>query len=427
MGAWVLATVALLILTYAAASRRLEGFFVTPAIFFTTTGLIAGPGLGLIDLHVGGEPVKLLAESTLTLVLFSDASRLSLRALKTEYAVPLRLLGIGLPLTIAFGALIGPAVVPGLTLAEALVLAVILACTDAALGQAVVTDPRLPSRVRQGLNVESGLNDGICVPIFFIAIGIAEADTNTASVHAAVTLVVEQIGYGLVGGVTAGVIAAVVERFAVKRGLVEPPWLQVLTFAAAILAAGIAVGLGGSIFIAAFCGGLVFGVLRHETGGEVAYLVDQTGQMLNATTFIVFGAVFLVPALRSLTWHLVIYALLSLTVVRMVPVALSMVGSGARPETVAFFGWSGPRGLASIVFAVLLTHEAQLPHQHQIVVAVVFTVALSVYAHGLTAQPLTDRYVRWYEGHEQDERPAMESRPAAPHRWRGAAPVTRFG
>jgi NhaP-type Na+/H+ or K+/H+ antiporter len=219
----------------------------------------------------------------------------------------------------------------------------------------------------------------------------------------------------------------VVERFAVKRGLVEPPWLQVLTFAAAILAAGIAVGLGGSIFIAAFCGGLVFGVLRHETGGEVSYLVDQTGQMLNATTFIVFGAVFVVPALRALTWHLVVYTLLSLTVVRMVPVALSMVGSGARPETVAFFGWSGPRGLASIVFAVLLTHEAQLPHQHQIVVAVVLTVTLSVYAHGLTAQPLTDRYVRWYEGHEQDERPAMESRPAAPHRWRGAAPVTRFG
>src|SRR5262249_35043613 len=199
VGVWVLATVALLVLTYAAASRRLERFLVTPAIFFTTTGLIAGPGLGLIDLHVGGEPVKLLAESTLTLVLFSDASRISLRALKTEYAVPLRLLGIGLPLTIAFGALVGPAVVPGLTLAEALVLAVILACTDAALGQAVVTDPRLPSRVRQGLNVESGLNDGICVPIFFIAIGIAEADTKTASVHAAVTLVVEQIGYGLVG------------------------------------------------------------------------------------------------------------------------------------------------------------------------------------------------------------------------------------
>src|SRR5262249_11194004 len=156
-----------------------------------------------------------------------------------------------------------------------------------------------------------------------------------------------------------------------------------------------------------------------------SYLVDQSGQMLNATTFIVFGAVFLVPALRALTWQLVVYAVLSLTVVRMIPVALSMLGSGARPETVAFFGWSGPRRLASIVFAVLLTHEAQLPHQHEIVVTVVFTVGLSVYAHGLTAQPLTDRYVRWYERHSRDERPAMESRPAASHRLRGAAPLTR--
>jgi sodium/hydrogen antiporter len=429
MDSWAIAAIALLVLMFAAASSRLERSLVTPAIFFTSTGLIVGPGLGLIDLHVGGEPVKLLAEATLTLVLFADASRISLRTLKAEYAVPLRLLAIGLPLTVLAGTLTGIAVLPQLTWAEALVLAVTLACTDAALGQAVVTDPRLPSRIRQGLNVESGLNDGICVPLFFIAISIAEADASELSVHAASTLVVHEIGYGLVAGVLAGVLAAGLERAAVARHTVEPLWLQAATFAAATLAAGIALGLGGSIFIAAFTGGIVFGGLRHETGGEVAYLVDQSSQLLNAATFIVFGAVILGPALHQITARLAVYTVMSLTGVRILPVALAMLRSGARVQTLGFLGWSGPRGLASIVFGVLLTHEARLTGEQDILTAIVLTVGVSIYAHGTTAQPLTDRYVQWYQAHTARDRPAMESRPAPHHRWRTprTATATRTG
>jgi sodium/hydrogen antiporter len=186
---WALATIAALLIGYATVSRRLERLNVSGAMFFTTAGLLVGPVLGLLDLQVHGEQVKLLAEITLTLVLFADASRISLRALHREFAVPLRLLGIGLPLTIVAGALIGAAVIPGVSFAEALVLAIVLACTDAALGQAVVSDERVPSRIRQGLNVESGLNDGLCVPLFFIAIAIAEADAGTASSQSAFELV----------------------------------------------------------------------------------------------------------------------------------------------------------------------------------------------------------------------------------------------
>ena len=180
---WALATAAALLIAYATASRRLQALNVSGAMFFTTAGLLAGPVLGLIDVEVDSETVKLLAEGTLTLVLFGDAERISLHALRHEYAVPLRLLGIGLPLTILAGALAGAAVLPGVGFAEALVLAVVLACTDAALGQAVVSDERIPSRIRQGLNVESGLNDGLCVPLFFMAIALAEADTGTVSDH----------------------------------------------------------------------------------------------------------------------------------------------------------------------------------------------------------------------------------------------------
>ena len=375
--------------------------------------------LGLVDLSIGAEPVKLLAEATLTLVLFADASRISLPALRNEFAVPLRLLAIGLPLTILAGMLAGVAVLPGVSLVEALVLSIMLACTDAALGQAVVTDERIPSRIRQGLNVESGLNDGICVPLFFIALALAEAEEGALTAHAAVHLVLEEIGYGLVGGVAAGVLGALALRFATRRSFVEPHWFQILTVATAVLSAGIATGLGGSIFIAAFTGGFVFGVIRRNSGGEVSYLLDEGGEVLNAVTFIVFGAAILGPALDDLGWEVVVYALLSLTVVRMVPVALSLLGTGARRPTLAFVGWFGPRGLATIVFAVILIDESSLPHEQTMLLAVVATIAISVYAHGLSSRPLTDRYVRWYK---RDELPPMESVPAAEHRWRRTRP-----
>lgn len=415
---WTLTTIAVLLIAYATVSRRLQLANVSGAMFFTTTGLLVGPVLGLLDLQVEGEEVKRLAEITLTLVLFADASRISLRVLRREFAVPLRLLSIGLPLTIVAGTLAGALVLPGIDVAEAAVLAVVLACTDAALGQAVVTDQRIPSRVRQGLNVESGLNDGLCVPLLFIAIAIAETQAGTTSEQAAANLVAEQIGFGLVGGLLAGVLGALALRISVRRGLIEQHWRQILTATSALLAAAIASGLGGSIFIAAFMGGLVFGALRGEAGGDVGHLVDESGEFFNAITFVVFGALILGPVLDEVTWRVALYAALSLTVVRMLPVALAMLGSGARRPTVAFLGWFGPRGLASIVFAVILLDDADLPHLHSLLLAIAATIALSVYVHGLTAAPLTERYVRWWTAHPRDALPPMESTPVGQHRWR---------
>jgi NhaP-type Na+/H+ or K+/H+ antiporter len=409
---WELATIAFLLLVFATGSRVLERRLVTAAIFFTSAGLLAGPVLGLIELKIHGEPVKILAEATLTLVLFADASRISLGALRRDFSMPLRLLAVGLPLTIAAGALAGVAVLPGVSLVEALVLSIMLACTDAALGQTVVTDERIPSRIRQGLNVESGLNDGICVPLFFIALIVAEADEGPLTANTAVHLVLEEIGYGLVGGVAGGLVGALAVRAAARRGLVEPHWRQVVTMATALLAAGIALGLGGSIFIAAFTAGFVFGQLQSG-GEEGSYLVEEGGEVLNAVTFIIFGAAILGPVLDDLTWQVVLYAVLSLTVVRMIPVAIALASSGARAPTYAFVGWFGPRGLASIVFAVIMVDESALPHQSTLLLAVVATIGISVFAHGLSALPLTERYVRWYASHPRDHQPPMESAPVA--------------
>jgi sodium/hydrogen antiporter len=421
---WELAVIAAALLGFSVVSRRLAGTSITSAIVFVGVGLVAGiQALDLFDAPSTGEFVKVLAEATLAFVLFSDASRIDLRALRREYTVPARLLGLGLPLTIVLGAVLAALLFGQISFTEAVVIAVLLAPTDAALGQAVVTEPRLPSRIRQGLNVESGLNDGLCVPLLFIALAVAEADAGSIGDAHAVRLVFEQIGFGICGGVIGGVVTAAAVVVGKRRGLIEPHWLQVVPAAGAVLAYGFATPLGGSGFIAAFVAGMVFSALRRPDSGEVTYFIDQLGEVLNAATLLVFGAVLLLPALHHLDWRIGIYAVASLTVVRMVPVAIAMLGMGARRPTIAFIGWFGPRGLASIVFALIVLHDADLPHEGTILTATYVTVGLSVLAHGVTAAPLTRRYVSWFESHPADRRPAMESVPAAAHRLRRPAGI----
>ncbi|HEU5211710.1 MAG TPA: cation:proton antiporter [Gaiellaceae bacterium] len=420
---WALPTIALVVLAYAAVSGRLDGTPVTAPMVFTAAGLLVGVDvLGIVELNTSGETVKLLAEATLAVVLFGDAARIDLRALRGEYGIPARLLGIGLPLTILAGLGLALIVFGSLSWPEALVLAIVLAPTDAALGQSVVTLTAIPSRIRQALNVESGLNDGLCVPLFTFAVALASAEAGIIGDRRAVTLVAEAIGYGVLFGVLGGAAAAAVVRVSVRRGLVQPTWLQVVPVAGAVLAYTSADAAGGSGFVAAFVGGVVFGGIRRRVGGEVGYLVEELGALLGAATFVVFGATLLEPALGDVTPAVVVYAVLSLTVVRMVPVALALLGTGARRPTVGFVGWFGPRGLASIVFAVLIVEATgELPNEGVVLTTVFVTVGLSVLLHGLTAAPLARRYADWFAGHPRRESLAVESGevPVAP--WRASS------
>jgi NhaP-type Na+/H+ or K+/H+ antiporter len=304
---------------------------------------------------------------------------------------------------------------------EAVILAVVLAPTDAALGQAVVTEPRVPQRIRQGLNVESGLNDGICVPLLFAAVAIADVESEISGGRSPGTLLLEEIGYGVLGGVVAGLLIAAIVTQAGRRDLIAASWRQVIPAAGAALAYGIASALHGSGFIAAFVAGMVFRRALGRDPEELNELTEELGSALNGVTFVLFGAILLGPALTHLTWQLALYALLSLTLVRMVPVVVAMWGSHARLPTLGFIGWFGPRGLASIVFAVIVVEESNLPHETIIVQAIYLTVGLSVLAHGLTAAPLADRYARWYEQHPREKAPPMESAPAEVTRPRGPA------
>src|SRR3954454_20819723 len=418
---WALALVALALLGVAAVSRRLSGTPITPAILFVAFGLLVGPQVADgIDLSRSSATVRVLAETTLALVLFSDASRIELGALRRTVGVPGRLLGIGLPLTIALGTVAAAAGFGELNLDEGLILAVLLAPTDAALGQAVVTEPRVPQRIRQALNVESGLNDGICVPLLFAAVAIADVESEISGGRSPGTLLLEEIGYGILGGVVAGLLIAALVTQGGRRNLIAPAWRQVIPAAGAALAYGIASALDGSGFIAAFLAGMVFRLALRRDPAELNELTEEVGSVLDGMTFVLFGAVLLGPALTELTWQLGLYAVLSLTLVRMLPVMLAMWGSHARLPTLGFLGWVGPRAVASIVFAVIVIEESQLPHEHLIVLAIYLTVGLSVLAHGLSAAPLASRYARWYEQHPREQSPPMESAPAEVTRPRGA-------
>jgi NhaP-type Na+/H+ or K+/H+ antiporter len=413
-----LATVAVIVVAYAVVSRRLHGSIITLPMFFVTAGLIAGSdGLKLIDLPIRSEVMRVLAEGTLTLILFADASRIDLVSLTREYMLPVRLLGIGLPLTIVAGAAVGAGLFGGLAFPELLLIAVILAPTDAALGQAVIADRRLPSRIRQGLNVESGLNDGLCVPLLLIAIALIETDVGARTAASAWGLVIEEIGWGIVAGLAAGMVTSFAARKGRQLGWIDPGWLRILPVAGAALSYGIASALDGSGFIAAFVGGLVFGVWRPRGERVFTQFIDETGELLNALTFLMFGAVVVGPFLSHLTWQLVLYSLLSLTAIRMIPVAISLIGSRAHPWTVAYLGWFGPRGLASIVFATILVSELRGSDVDLLLASAVLTVTLSVYLHGLTAVPATNRYVRWYEPIEEGAL-AMEDVAVPEPRWR---------
>lgn len=411
-----LVVMAAVFLAYAAVSRRLQGTSLTAPIVFVGAGLLFGEqGLGWLEIGLDEHAVSWLAEATLAVVLFTDASRIDLRALRREFAVPARLLGIGLPLTIGAGAFAAAFMLPEITWAEALVVAIVLAPTDAALGQSVVTDPRLPSRIRQGLNVESGLNDGLCVPLLTIAIALAQTEADRSTAADAVRLVVEAIGWGIGGGVIAGAAAALTLRVARRRRWIEGHWAQVVPVVGAAAAFGLADASGGSGFIAAFVGGVVFGIVAR--GQDSPAFAEELGGVLNGLTLLVFGAAVLGAVWSDIGVADIAYAVVSLTIVRMVPVAIAMLRSSARAPTVLFVGWFGPRGLASIVFGVVMVEASGLPNTPDLVVTLTTTVALSVVLHGVTAAPLVRRYVAW---HGERRRP-MESAPMPEQRWRHAA------
>ncbi len=383
------------VILFTLVSRRLEGSVVTPPMLFAGFGLLIGDGiLGLVDLNFDRAFIHGLAELTLVLVLFSDAARIDLRLLRREHDLPIRLLLIGMPLTIGLGMLIALWLPLGLSVWEAALLAAILAPTDAALGQAVVSDPQVPVRIRQALNVESGLNDGVALPLVLLFASFAGATHGVAGHPNWLLFGAMQVILGPLAGILIGGLGAWLLDRAVKQEWVEEAYEGAAVLGIALLAYSGAELIGGNGFIAAFVSGLVFGNRVRGRCHFVFQFAEAEGSLLVLLTFLIFGAALLPQSFSDVDWIILLYAVLSLTVIRMLPVALALWGSGVHGITVAFLGWFGPRGLASLLFALFVLEAIPTAAAQRILVITISTVTLSILAHGLTAAPLARRYGR---------------------------------
>ncbi|MDD9208474.1 cation:proton antiporter [Aeromonas dhakensis] len=390
-----LAVIAAFLLIYSLIAGRFESRLINGPLLFLLMGWLLGPGgIELLSLSIDSDGIKLLAELTLVIVLFSDAANTNWQVLLANRSLPIRLLLIGLPLTLLAGTLFGRWVYPDLPLLELAILSTILAPTDAALGKAVVSNPAVPAPIREGLNQESGLNDGICVPVLLLLLAlIAPTEQHSGTGLLAITLLLEEIGIGLLvaWGLTTFTLRLLKTSY--LNGWQLPLWRQLTMPGLALLCFALAQTLGGSGFIAAFVGGLLMG--RKLGEHKHAYLdsCEGYGDLLSVVIWMVFGATLMPMLTELLHWQYWLYAAASLTLLRMLPVWLSLLGTGLRLELKLFIGWFGPRGLASIVFAVMvLQNEPALLGQRPIIATVLCTIILSVILHGLSANPWVARF-----------------------------------
>ncbi len=388
-----LAVVAGCVVLWVLVSSRLERLNIGAPIAFVVMGLaVTHRPLLLVHLTLHSSSIRSLAEITLAVVLFTDASRVNLHELRRDAGLAVRLLGIGLPLTIGFGTAAAAALFGGSGLWVAALLGAIVAPTDAALGATVIQDTRVPARIRRLLNVESGLNDGIATPFvnFFLAGALSSEVAHTAHLTGAL----RELVVGIAVGTGVGAIGAWLLRGADRRAWSAPGFRPLACLGLSLLAYGAAVEASGNGFIAAFVAGMAFGTVLREVDEATIGFTEDTAELLTLLVWFVFGAGMVVPGFEHADWRNYLFAVLALTAVRMIPVALSLSGSGCDRATVAFVGWFGPRGLASVVFGLVAYDSLAAPESGLVLSVVTVTVTLSVVAHGLSAGPLAQRYGR---------------------------------
>lgn len=386
-------TIALFVLGFGAISQRLQKTVITGPMIFTLFGILMSANLlGLIHLEVEDPLIHTLAELTLVLILFTDASRINLSLLRQQHTIPVRLLSIGMPLTILLGTATAAILFDYLSFWEGAVIAAILAPTDAALGQVVVSSKQIPTRIRQALNVESGLNDGIAVPVILLFLSLARIAQETQTVSYWVTFTAQQVIFGPLVGIAVGYLGGKLVEKSTRAEWMDHSFQQLASLGLALLAFALAEVVGGNGFIAAFCAGLTVGNTAKTVCHCLYEFAEAEGQFLSLLTFMVFGGVMLLPALGHFTWQIALYGFLSLTIIRLLPVALSLIGTGLKPQTILFLGWFGPRGIASLLFALLVLEEGTIAGRENIFTIVIIVVLMSIFAHGLSALP----GVKWY-------------------------------
>ena len=382
------------ILLAGSISRRIRGTIITLPMVYAFLGIIIGGlGFGIVELEVENKLVELIAELTLLVVLATDASRINIRDVLRDHDLPLRLLGVGLPLMMIAGTICAVLIFSEMSFWEAAILGIILYPTDASLGQSVVNNPKVPVRIRQALNIESGLNDGIALPFLLLAVSMATSEVVYKNPFEFFFSVLVQIILGIVAGAVVGYLGAKFIQWGHKSGWISKIYQKISSLVLILVVYGIAEVIGGNGFIAAFTLGLVSSNVSSPEETEDLYEhAEIEVTMLMLLTFMIFGAVMLPPAIESINPSIVLYAILSLSLVRIVPVAISFIGAKVQPITSFFVGWFGPRGIASILYIFIVLESESLPGLDLIYATVMVTVLFSIFAHGITAAPAANRY-----------------------------------
>ena len=412
------AVLALLVLGWAVTSNVLARLWINGPMVFAVAGyLLANPDWGPLSINVDAPSIHLVAELTLALLLFSDASRVNLAELRRDLRFPARLLGFGLPLSVVLGSLLAAWLLEDSSWALAGFVGATLAPTDAALSVQVINDERVPMRVRRALNVESGLNDGIVTPLVAFTLALAAGELGgSGPAESGGGGALADLAVGVAVGLAVGWGSATLITFGSRRGWVVSGGCRLATLGAAFGSFALAVALGGNGFIGAFVAGIAFGaaldeeVVDVEEAGELPELLGEVSALV---VWFLFGAVLAPVAVHQFDPAILLYAVLSLTVVRLVPVAVSLAGAGLDRQSVLFVGWFGPRGLASVVFTLLAIEElGETSVLAPVVAAVSLTVALSVLLHGASAAPLGARYARFERTSGDSGEPPRARRPA---------------
>ena len=385
---------AVVIFFFSLVSQRIEKSIITGPMVFTVIGLLFGLSNttdGPLALNM--KTVILISEIALALVLFTDATRIRVRELIKGATLPARLLGIGMPLTIILGTILAMLIFTELDIWEAAILATILAPTDAGLGHAIMSSPLVPTRIRQSLNVEAGLNDGISLPFLMLFISLARVDVPKQDLSW-ITYAAQQIGFGLLLGLAFGWVGGWLMNQANRRHWMTSASQQMVLLTMAVLSWGITDRVGGNGFIAVFVAGLIVKRIFEEAGEEMIHFGEAWGQLFNYFVFFIFGLL-IDQDMKLFQGKSFVYAILSLTLARMLPVGISLMRGRFHISTNLFLGWFGPRGLASIVLGMIfIKQQASIDGQIIIETAVAATVILSIFAHGISANPGISLYAR---------------------------------
>ena len=348
----VLFVFALTLLAAVLISNLADRSVLSTAVLFLFAGVLAGEALlGVVNLRPDDEAVAVLAELALFSVLFTDGMRVGLKDLASAWLLPGRALLFGLPLTLIGTALLGHWIV-GLPWAESFLIGAVLSPTDPVFAAAIVGREEVPARLRQLLNVESGLNDGLALPIVLAMLAVVAREKFSLG-----TILVE-VTAGVLIGVIVPLLAIKLER--TRFFSIHATYQPLNAFAIGLLVLTLATKLHANEFLAAFAAGITIATIAPEVRESFHHFGELVAELLKLAALLVFGSLISPRFLGEIDAPGYLFAFLAIVAVRPVAIMLSMVRSPLDWQERLTAAWFGPKGFASVVFGLLILNKAKV-------------------------------------------------------------------